>query len=149
MTPPSRRAFSLAETLIALAVASSAVVAVIGLLATALNTALECRRQTAAGLLAQRLVTAVQTGLPCPEILLVDQALQPLLSWHENAEATEAAYTEGSPLPAAAHFARIDRLPPTAARQSDADLLRIRIESPANAPAGRRQVQTYVTLALP
>lgn len=147
MTPHlSCRAFSLAETLLALAVASSALVAVIGLLAGALNTALDCRRQTAAGLLAQRLATQWPEA---SEILLVDQALQPLLSKRENTGEVEAAYTEGSALPAAAHFARVDRLPPSAASQPGAARLQIRIESPASAPAGRRHVQTYVTLAQP
>lgn len=143
------RGFSLAETLLALAVASSAVVTVIGLLAGALNTALDCRRQNAAGLLAQRLATTWPAGSSSPEILLVDQALQPLLSRREQAEVTEAAYANGCLLPAAAHFARIDLLPPAAAQPPGAARLRIRVESPANAPAGRRQVHTYVTLALP
>lgn len=145
----SPRAFSLAETLLAIAVASSAALAVIGLLAGALNTALDCRRQTAAGLLAQRLANAWQADSSSPEILLVDQALQPLLSRREQVEAAEAAYANGSPLPAAAHFARIDQLPPAADPQPGAARLRIRVESPASAPAGQRRVHTYVTLALP
>jgi len=148
MTPATSRGFSLAETLLALAVASSAVVAVIGLLAGALNTALECRRQTAAGLLAQRLATEGIRDATF-ELLLVDPALQPLLRRRDQAEATEAAYAHGSPLPTAAHFARIDRLPSPAPAEKAAERLRIRIESPASAPAGRRQVRTYVTLALP
>lgn len=146
MKPVSRRGFSLAETLLALAVASSAAVAVIGLLAGALNTALDCRRQTAAGLLAQRLATDWRPD-STDEILLVDPSLQPLLSRSEQAAETEAAYAGGSPLPAAAHFARIERLPP--ATERGPLRLRLRIESPASAPAGRRRVQTYVTLALP
>ncbi len=149
MTPASNRGFSLAETLLALAVASSAVLAVIGLLAGALKTALDCRCQTAAGLLAQRLATDWQSDSSSPGILLVDQTLQPLLSLLDQAEATEAAYANGSALPTAAHFARIDRLPPTASPQPGAARLRIRVESPASAPAGRRQVRSYVTLALP
>lgn len=148
MTPASNRGFSLAETLLALAVASSAAMAVIGLLAGALNTALECRRQTAAGLLAQQLTTD-WTGDSPFEILLVDQALQPLLRHSDQAEAIESAYRNGSHLPSAAHFARIDRLPSPSPAEMAAGRLRICIESPAGAPAGRRQVRTYVTLALP
>lgn len=145
----SPRGFSLAETLLALAVASSAMMAVIGLLAGALNTSLDCRRQTAAGLLAQRLATDWPAGSSSPGILLVDQALQPLLSQQEQGEAAEAAYADGSRLPAAAHFARIDQLPPATGPQPGAARLRIRVESPASAPAGRRRIHTYVTLALP
>lgn len=148
MIPFSHRGFSLAETLLALAVASSAAVTVIGLLAGALNTALDCRRQTAAGLLAQRLVTDCRRDTPV-EILLVDPSLQPLLSRRQQTEATEAAYLNGSPLPSAAYFARLDRLPSSAPGETGAARLRIRIECPASAPAGRRQVHTYVTLALP
>lgn len=149
MIPASKRGFSLMETLVALAVASSAVLAVIGLLAGALNTALDCRCQTAAGLLAQQLTTDWPSDSSSPGILLVDQTLQPLLNLREQTEATEAAYANGSLLPTAAHFARIDRLPPAASPQPGAPRLRIRVESPASAPAGRRQVHTYVTLALP
>lgn len=144
MIPAPNRGFSLAETLLALAVASSAAVAVIGLLAGALNTSLECRRQTAAGLLAQQLATDSSF-----DILLVDQALQPLLRHRDQTEATMTAYTQGSPLPTAAHFARIDRLPSPVPAETATERLRIRVESPASAPAGRRQVRTYVTLALP
>lgn len=149
MTPPSFRGFSLAETLLALAVASSAVMGVIGLLAGTLNTALECRRQTAAGLLAQRLAATWQADSTSPEILLVDQALQPLLSRHENAAATETAYAQGTLLPSAAHFARMDLLPAKTDKEISAARLWIRIETPASAPANRRHVQSYVTLALP
>lgn len=148
MIPPCNRGFSLAETLLALAVASSAALAVIGLLAGALNTALECRRQTAAGLLAQQLATDGIRNSTF-ELLLVDPALQPLLSRRDQAEVLLAAYANGSSLPSAAHFARIDRLPSPATAGTTAERLRICIESPASAPAGRRQVRTYVTLALP
>lgn len=143
MIPP--RGFSLAETLIALAVASGAVVTVIGLLAGALNTALECRHQSAAAQLAWRLAVDRDSSAS-PHILLVDLSLQPLPGTREQ---LEAAYHQGSPLPSAAYFARMDRLPPPQSPGCQANRLRIRIESPASAPAGRRHVRTYVTLAMP
>ena len=147
--PPRPRAFSLAETLLALAVAATALVAVIGLLAGTLRTSLECRHQTAAGLLAQRLAEEFQAVARAPEILLVNHSLQPLLSRSDHAETAETVYLAGSPLPAAAYFARIDILPAKDGEATSAPRLLIRIESPAAAPAPQRHVQSYVTLAMP
>ena len=55
----------------------------------------------------------------------------------------------GSTLPAAAYFARIDPLQGTGTEKEVPVRLRIRIESPAAAPAARRHIQNYVTLASP
>ena len=148
MNAPPPRAFSLAETLLALAVASSAFLGVLGSLAAALNTSLECRQQTAAALLAQQMAgqwSADGRG----DIVLVNDALQSLLSRRERPSETEAAYVDGSSLPSAAHFARIDRLPAGTAATRTAERLHIRIETPAGAPVRRRQVHSYVTLAFP
>lgn len=140
--------FSLVETLLALSIASSAVVAVIGLLAVSLSLAQQCRTRTAAGQLAQRLAMAWRTEVPPPHLLLVDQSLKALLPPEATDEA-QAAYDTGSLHPAAAYFARISAQPASATEIHGTIRLLIRVESPASAPAGRRKVHHYVTLALP
>ncbi len=140
--------FSLVETLLTLSVASSAVMAVIGLLAISLSLGQQCRTQTAAGQLAQRLAMAWRTEVQPPHLLLVDQSLNALLP-PEAADKTQAAYDTGSLHPAAAYFASISAQPAPAGETNGAIRLLIRVESPASAPAGRRKVHHYVTLAPP
>lgn len=154
--------FSLVETLLAMGITSTALLTVLGLLSTTLGGARDSRNETAAGILARRIVAEAK-ALPAitgeasadiqPEYLLVDSSMQPLLTTRQDAAQAAAAYKNGSPLLEASYIAQLRRIP----LQDPADPVNevpgisryiITVESPANAPQGRRRVHRYVTLGL-
>lgn len=160
--PHQAAGFSLVETLLAMGITSTALLTVLGLLSTTLGGARDTRTETAAGILARRIVAEAQalppivgeaTQEPQPEYLLVDSSMQPILTTRQDTAQAAAAYKSGSPLLEASYIAQLRRLP----LKDPADPLSIvpgisryviTVESPANAPEGRRRVHRYVTLGL-
>lgn len=161
---PTHRAaggFSLVETILAMGITSTALLAVLGLLSTTLGGARDSRTETAAGMLVRRAVAEAR-ALPAivseasgeveAEITLLDEALQPLLSTRQDPAQARAVYKDGSRDLRAAHIVQLRRMPlpdPADPLQTVPGVARyvITVESPANAPEGRRRVHRYVTLA--
>lgn len=151
---PCRAGFSLAESLISVGIASSALLAVIGLLAGTLGGARETRSETVAGMVARQMLAEARddmSGSPAPvlplaRVLLLDSAMQTLARSREDAGLT-GTFKSGSMDPQAAYLARSEVEP--SSTQPGMLELRITVESPASAPEGKRKVHRYVSLVSP
>ena len=144
--------FSLAESIISIGIASSVLLAVVGLLAGSLGGARDTKTETVAGMVARRLMAearhdvnanpAVATG-EVTNLLLLDDAMQPLATSRAGG-LSEGDYETGSADPRAVYVARSARMP--SVRQPGMLDLEIRVETPASAPRGQRKVFRYVSL---
>ncbi len=149
-----RAGFSLAESVISVGIASSALLAVVGLLAGTLGGAQDTRVETAAGMLARQMAVEARDdmtrspapSLPLVNILLLDSAMQTLERSRENS-GLSGTFQAGSPNLRAAYFARSEV--ELSLTQPGMLEVRITVEAPAAAPEGKRKVHRYVTLASP
>ena len=153
--PASRRGgFSLAESIISVGIASSALLAVIGLLAGTLGGARETRVETVAGMVARQMLAEAREemqvvptpALPRVTLLLLDSAMQSLANSRTDSGLT-GAFQGGSPDPRAAYFARSEITP--SLTQPGMLEAQVTVEAPANAPIGKRKIHRYVSLLAP
>lgn len=163
--PNNHGGFSLAESLISVGIASSVLLAVIGMLAGTLGGARETRSETVASVLARQLAAEAKEELtnlasgPVASnwrmVMLLDQAMQTL--GHSRTDASVlAAWETGDSAPRAAYWGRVELLPPiqagaaaeegtTLVTETDAvHRLLVTVEAPAAAPAGARKSHRYV-----
>lgn len=149
-----RAGFSLAESVISVGIASSALLTIIGLMAGTLGGARETRTETVAGMLARQMAAEARDdlarvpapSLPLVNILLLDSAMQTLERSREKAGLT-GTFQSGSQDLRAAYLARSQVEPSTT--QPGMMEVRITVEAPASAPEGKRNVHRYVTLVGP
>jgi uncharacterized protein (TIGR02598 family) len=142
--------FSLTECLLAVSIAATALLGVVGMLAGAMDSARDSRLRTSAALLARQLAGEagqMETGAEggAGQILVVfDSAMQ--LTKHSLLDGdVQAIYNSGSQDNTDAWFARVERR-----RAPDNPLLDrvlITVEAPASAPAGQRKAVRYATVA--
>jgi|GEM_PF-6462446 len=146
----SRHGFTLTECLLSVAITSTALLSVIGLLIGALGEAQDSRSMTSAGMLVRQLAGEARElnqdpNSPSEVIVLVDSALQVIGHSRNSSGGLSSEYRSGSSNPEAASFARLQR-------QNDVlnpllERILITVETPASAPADQRRVFQYATVA--
>ena len=146
----SRKGFTLTECLLSVAITSTALLSVIGLLLGALGEARDSRSMTASGMLVRQLAGEAREltqdpNAPREVIVLVDSALQVIGHSRRSDGGLSSEYRAGSSDPNAASFARLQR-------QNDGanpllERVLITVETPASAPANERRVFQYATVA--
>ncbi len=151
---PRPSGFSLVESILSVGIASSALLAVIGLLAGTLGGARETRNETVAGMLARQMLAEARDEvqrstapvLPQVSVLLVDSAMQPVAHSRTDGGVT-GTFKSGSPNLRAAYFARSEVV--QSVKQPGMLEAQITVEAPASAPEGKRHVHRYVSLISP
>lgn len=146
--------FSLAESIISVGIASSVLLAVIGMLAGTLGGARDARTETVAGILTRQMIVEAREdlrqspgpGLPLVNVLVLDSAMQTLKNSRLSGGAT-GDFQSGSADVRATYLARAE------VRVSEEHLgmyeFEVRVETPAAAPEGKRKVHRYVSLLSP
>ena len=158
-SPPSRvdeAAFSLVEVVVALGIVSFAVLAIVGMLPIAMNSAQESMRETDATLIAQRIFSELKTGsggnrsvstasnTPMQVInLTANNSTNNFLGFKENGEVMGFT-TSGAQNADLDFFAQISVFTNTGV----ANLSRVQIDisAPAAAPPGARTTNSFITL---
>ncbi len=153
-SPQRRGGFSLAESIISVGIASSALLAVIGLLAGTLGGARETRVETVAGMVARQMLAEAREDmqgtsapvLPRVSFLMLDSAMQTMASSRTDS-GLAGVFQGGSADPQAAYFARSE----VVISQAHPGMFEahVTVEAPAAAPAGKRKVHRYVSLIAP
>jgi type II secretory pathway pseudopilin PulG len=146
--------FSLVESIISVGIASSVLLAVIGMLAGTLGGARETRTETVAGMVTRQMLAearedAGQTpglALPMVQVVLLDRAMQTLTRSREDAGLVEK-FKGGTDDLRAAYFARSE-VSLSDEHPGMYELL-VTVEAPAAAPEGKRKVHRYVSLIGP
>jgi type II secretory pathway pseudopilin PulG len=146
--------FSLAESIISVGIASSVLLAVIGMLAGTLGGARETRTETVAGMVTRQMLAEAREdllqvpapALPLTQVVLLDRAMQTLSRSRENAQLAET-FLGGSPDLRAAYFVRSELT--ESMKHSGMKELSVTVEAPASVPAGKRKVHRYVSLLSP
>lgn len=159
----SAQGFSLAEAILSVAITSSSLLAVIGMLTGTLGVARESKEETVSGVLLRQLAGEIKDlqaqadSLPTqppagnsnqakqPVIVLVDESMKILEHSRFGSEGVMAKYQSGTSAKSASAFARIDRM--TDPQNPLMDRVLIRVESPASAPASGRSVRSYAALS--
>ncbi len=146
----SHKGFTLAESLLSVAITATALLTVIGLLIGALSEARDSRTMTISGMLVRQLAGEARElssdpTAPREVIVLVDSALQVIGHSRDGAGGLASEYQSGSADPVASSFARM-------VREDDAnnpllERVMITVETPASAPANQRRVFHYATVA--
>lgn len=153
--PASRPApgFTLAECLLSVAITATSLLAVVGMLMGTLDAAQDSKEETVSGVLIRQLAgelrelppPAAPGAEPQPLILLVDETMKVLKHSRFDGASVVEEYRAGAPAMGASAFARVDRVADPA--DPLMDRIVIRVESPASAPEGRRQVRRYAALS--
>lgn len=146
--------FSLAESIISVGIASSVLLAVIGMLAGTLGGARETRTETIAGMVTRQMLAEAREDigqtpspvLPLVQVVLLDSAMQTVARSREAAGLVEQ-FRGGTNDLRGAYFARSE------VSQSNEhpgmNELLVTVEAPASAPEGKRKVHRYVSLISP
>jgi type II secretory pathway pseudopilin PulG len=152
------RGFSLAESLISIGIASSVLLAVVGLLAGTISGARDSRQETVAGMIAGQISNemrqwsdagrSIGAANHASEIVVVlDDAMQILQhSVRPSDRGVVSDYAGGSRDLRAAWIARAQRVALPASQDPLMDQMVVTVESPASAPRISRKVSRYVSL---
>jgi Tfp pilus assembly protein PilV len=146
--------FSLAESIISVGVASSVLLAVIGMLAGTLGGARDTRSETVAGIVTRQMLAEARDdmaalpppALPHVNVLLMDSAMQTLARSRDNSSLT-GDFRAGANDLRAAFFARSEVM--QSINHPGMFELQVSVEAPASAPEGKRKVHRYVSLISP
>lgn len=146
--------FSLAESIISVGVASSVLLAVIGMLAGTLGGARETRTETVAGIVTRQMLAEARDDmsaisppvLPHVNVLLLDSAMQTLAHSRDNA-GLNGDFKIGASDLRAAFWARSEVM--LSVNHPGMLELQVTVEAPASAPEGKRKVHHYVSLISP
>lgn len=146
--------FSLAESIISVGVASSVLLAVIGMLAGTLGGARDTRSETVAGIVTRQMMAEARDDiaatpppvLPLVNILLLDSAMQTMTRSRDNSGLT-GEFRGGSNDLRAAFFARSEVT--LSMNHPGMYELQVTVEAPASAPEGKRKVHRYASLISP
>jgi type II secretory pathway pseudopilin PulG len=149
-----RGGFSLAESILSVGIASTVLLAVVGMLAGTLGGARDTKTETVAGMVAGQLMAEAREDvsrsaapvMPLVNVLLLDGAMQTLARSREDAGLI-GQYRGGAGDPRAAYFARSEVWP--SLRQAGMYELQVTVEAPAGAAEGNRKVFRYVSLLAP
>ena len=164
MTPPapqptpsrSVKAFSLIEVLVAIGIVSFAVVAIVGMLPIALNTAKDSMLETDAAIIAQRVFAELQasTGTNRPvsisahgDTKAIDLSLDGTnyLAFSDTCEVQSSPASEATINDMGVQFLGIVSVA-TNTGISNLSRVEVSITSPASAPASSRKTNAFVTL---
>jgi hypothetical protein len=144
----------LAESIISVGVASSVLLAVIGMLAGTLGGARDTRSETVAGMVTRQMMAEARDDmaqiplptLPHVNILLLDSAMQTMARSRDNPGLT-GDFKGGSSDLSAAFFARSEVI--QSVNHPGMYELQVTVEAPASAPEGKRKSHRYASLISP
>lgn len=151
--PTRPQGFTLAETTLSAGIISTALIAVLSLLSSGISSTIDSRIETASSILARRLAAEAsaqelpEDGSPVEEDALFDTSLTCLASTASSSGAASLSewQEKGAPQVGATFFTTIRKEPPTAT--TPLPRVVVTVEAPASAPAGKRRLYRYVTLA--
>lgn len=146
--------FSLAESIISVGIASSVLLAVIGMLAGTLGGARETRTETVAGIVTRQMLAEAREdvgrvpgpALPLVQVVLLDSAMQTVARSRDVAGLVDQ-FKGGANDLRGAYFARAEVS--LSIEHPGMNELMVTVEAPASAPEGKRKVHRYVSLISP
>ena len=144
----------MAESIISVGIASSVLLAVIGMLAGTLSGARDTRTETVAGMITRQMMAEAREdmsrtplpALPHVNLLLLDSAMQTIARSRDSRGLT-GDFKGGSNDLKASVFARSEVI--QSVDHPGMYELQVTVEAPASAPEGKRKVHRYASLLSP